>query len=82
MAAKKQSVRDLTAALKKASETWLTFNEAMRNAGEAAAALALALERDGACRKQYLLRAHARMNRMRAIREREKLIEAAEEARG
>lgn len=76
-----ESRQQLKESLAASLQTWIRFNEAMRDAGEAAAALALELEKNGACRKQYLLRAHARMNRMRAIREREELILVAKETR-
>jgi len=73
--AKKQS--DQYAACADALESWATLNEFLRGAPEDIAQALLNLERGGKRRVQYLLRIHARYNKMRAQRERAELLKGA-----
>lgn len=69
-ATKKPSAAELEAAL----ANWTTTNEFLRDATEDQAAAALTAERKGKRRLQYLLRIHARYNKVRAERERAELL--------
>ena len=71
MATKQKTERLATAA---AMANWPAFNEYLRDCSEKEALSALNRERDGKARVQYLLRAHARWNRLRAQRERVELL--------
>lgn len=74
MASKKKPVttEELAAAL----ANWTTTNEFLRDATEDQAAAALEHERKHKGRLQYLLRIHARFNKVRAERERAELVSA------
>ena len=49
---------------------WIDLNEALRTASEEQALKLLTEEQAGRNRKQFVLRIHSRVNRMRAARER------------
>lgn len=63
------------ASVKDALANWSACNEYLRDCSEQEAQKLLAAERSGKGRVQYLLRAHARMNRLRAQRERAELLQ-------
>ena len=60
--------------LHEALENWEVCNDMLRAADEKLAKELLELEKAGKCRIQYVLRIHARFNRMRAKRERAALL--------
>ena len=53
-----------------ALSSWTALNDAMREADEALCQLLLKEELKGKKRKQFVLRIHSRLNRVRADRER------------
>ena len=53
-----------------ALSSWTALNDAMREADEALCQLLLKEELKGRKRKQFVLRIHSRLNRVRADRER------------
>lgn len=57
--------------------TWLLLNDAMQEADEAECLRLLKAELKGRRRKQFLLRIHSRLNKVRADRERVELREKA-----
>lgn len=60
-----------------AVETWTSLNEAIMSADESQCAELMAVELDkdhGRRRRQFVLRIHSRMNRLRAARERTELL--------
>lgn len=69
--------KDDAAKVEKALATWPACNEFLRKATELQAYAALTAERDGKRRVQFLLRLHARFNRLRAQRERAELLKAS-----
>lgn len=54
--------------------SWANLNEALREADEATTKGLLAREKKDKKRVQYLLRIHARFNKVRAARERAELL--------
>lgn len=54
--------------------TWEEFNSKIRNCSEEVAQAYLKLECEGRKRKMFVLRAHSRLNKLRADRERKELI--------
>lgn len=60
--------------------TWVALNEAMQSATEEQCLKLLAAEKKGKRRKQFMLRIHSRLNRVRAARERAELIKLASDA--
>lgn len=54
--------------------TWLTLNDFLANAGEEDCRKLIREEQKGRNRKQFLLRIHSRLNKVRAHREREELL--------
>lgn len=60
--------------IKKALDNWETLNAWLRNATMKEAEALLKREKNGKRRIQYLLRIHARFNKMRANRERAELL--------
>jgi hypothetical protein len=56
-----------------ALRTWVALNTALRNATEQQCEKLLQEELSGRQRKQFLTRIHARLNRVRATRERKEL---------
>lgn len=53
--------------------TWQSLNEFIVNADEETCQALLAIEKKGKKRKQFLLRVHSRLNKVRADRERKEL---------
>ncbi len=58
-------------------ESWVSLNEFLREANEMQCSLLLNEEQKGKRRVQYLLRIHARFNKVRAQRERGELLKGA-----
>ena len=58
-----------------ALRTWGLLNDAIRGADEGECRVLLAAEKRGRRRKQFLKRIHSRLNKVRAEREREELLE-------
>lgn len=54
-------------------QTWEDLNRVVRKADEPTCALLLSAEKKGKRRKQFLLRIHSRLNKVRADRERAEL---------
>lgn len=57
-------------------KTWVGLNEALMGGDLALAERLLAAEKKGKARKQFLLRIHSRINKLRADAEREALLGA------
>lgn len=57
--------------------TWKKLNDLLRSADEKACLKLLEQERGSRRRRQYLLRIHSRLNKVRADRERAALVKAA-----
>lgn len=55
-------------------QTWDDLNDAVRDADEGRCKILLEAEKKGKCRKQFLLRIHSRLNKVRADRERSELV--------
>lgn len=55
-------------------KTWKDLNEAVRDADEGRCKLLLEAEKKGKRRKQFLMRIHSRLNKVRADRERAELM--------
>lgn len=60
-------------------KSWNNLNEAMRNADEKLCAKLMAEERKGRRRKEFMLRIHSRLNKVRADREREEINKVAQQ---
>lgn len=58
-----------------ALDSWNLCNDYLRDADERQCSLLLAREKSGKRRIQYLLRIHARLNKVRAHRERSELLQ-------
>ena len=58
-------------------DTWVDLNDRLMTADEATCAALLELERTGKARRQFMLRIHSRLNKVRADRERRELRAAA-----
>lgn len=56
-----------------ALETWISLNDALRNADEKLCQQLLKAEQAGRARKQFIKRIHSRLNKARADKEREEL---------
>jgi hypothetical protein len=61
--------KNITPSLK-ALETWVLLNDALRNANEATCHALIKAEMGGRNRKQFVMRIHSRLNKVRADRER------------
>ena len=57
-------------------ETWIGLNETLKGCPEDVASQLLKAETEGKARKQFLLRIHSRLNKLRAQRERAELSDA------
>jgi len=57
--------------------SWADLNEAMQSCEEDFAKALLEREKRGKQRKQFMLRIHSRINKLRADREREEILEVA-----
>ena len=55
-------------------QTWVALNNALRDADEKLCMQLLKEEKAGRQRRQFLLRIHSRLNKVRADREREQLM--------
>lgn len=55
-------------------QTWVALNDALRDADEKLCMQLLKEEKAGRQRRQFLLRIHSRLNKVRADREREQLM--------
>lgn len=55
-------------------EDWNACNKFLKKATEEQAAALLAAELNGACRRSYVVRIHARFNSQRVVRERKELL--------
>lgn len=55
-------------------QTWVALNDALRDADEKLCIQLLKEEKAGRQRRQFLLRIHSRLNKVRADREREQLM--------
>lgn len=60
-----------------ALKTWVDLNHVIRNASEHTCASLLMIEKAGRKRTRFLLRIHSRLNKVRADREREELLNIA-----
>jgi hypothetical protein len=58
-------------------ESWVNLNAALNLASETYSQSLLKEELAGRCRKQFLLRIHSRINKLRADRERDELRKRA-----
>lgn len=58
-------------------QTWVALNDALRSADEKLCMQLLKEEKAGRQRRQFLLRIHSRLNKVRADREREQLMRQA-----
>lgn len=58
-------------------QTWVALNNALRDADEKLCMQLLKEEKAGRQRRQFLLRIHSRLNKVRADREREQLMRQA-----
>ena len=58
--------------------TWMELNAKMQTATEEDCVSLLKAEKEDRKRKQFLLRIHSRLNRLRAARERSELVAIAE----
>jgi len=56
-------------------QSWAGLNEAMQVCDEETAKALLEREKKGRRRKQFMLRIHSRINKLRADREREEIME-------
>jgi len=54
-------------------ETWISLNNALRNADEKLCRKLLSEEKSGRSRRQFIRRIHSRLNKVRADKEREEL---------
>ncbi|CAB4142693.1 hypothetical protein UFOVP1414_36 [uncultured Caudovirales phage] len=57
--------------------SWISLNKAMRSADEDFCNALLKMEMGGKRRKQFMLRIHSRLNKMRKERERKELVRIA-----
>jgi hypothetical protein len=55
-------------------ETWIGLNETLKTCDEEVAQQLLKAETSGKARRQFLLRIHSRLNKLRAQRERQEII--------
>jgi hypothetical protein len=55
-------------------ESWIGLNETLKACDEGAAKQLLEAETNGRARRQFLLRIHSRLNKLRAQRERQELL--------
>jgi hypothetical protein len=59
----------------KVFKTWVELNDFLRKADEKSVKHALDAERHGSRRRAFLMRIHAKLNKLRGLREREELHE-------
>lgn len=71
---KGQDPKALAARLTVALRTWRDLNHAVKDAGEDLCLHLLTAEQRGRARRPFLLRIHARLNRVRAQRERQEML--------
>ena len=58
-------------------DTWVGLNDRLMTADEATCVALLELERAGKARRQFMLRIHSRLNKVRADHERRELVAVA-----